>query len=172
MKRIICISIVCAVILCTIACPVLGTTDLGVDENTDLHTLFLEYAFPDGNAAKGELVSYYLGKHFLEDPTAFIRALAEEEEAVIAWFLEWFPNTMYHDFYPGSWLNFPDAVFSVKLTGSDSKTTKDILAAFESSVEKLWGVTNPKTGDPIWLITAAMSASVGALILLRKRKDA
>lgn len=174
MKRVLSWLSVLAIVVCIFSCAAM---DVRADElpYEELTELFQLYTSDDGNEAGIEGITYDIGVYFFHDPTDFIRTLAQESQQVQNYVMEHFPRSMFYEIYPGSTEAFPDAVFSVELTGSDSAAARRILRSFVASVEEYWGIADPnppKTGDPVAVVVAVMAAcGLGTVALIRRRKD-
>lgn len=174
MKRVLSWLSVLAIVVCIFSCAAM---DVRADElpYEELTELFQLYASDDRNEMGIEGIIYDIGVYFFHDPTDFIRTLAQESQQVQNYVMENFPRSMFNEFYPGSTEAFPDAVFSVELTGSDSAAARRILRSFVASVEEYWGIADPnppKTGDPVAVVVAVMAAcGLGTVALIRRRKD-
>lgn len=174
MKRVLSWLSVLAIVVCIFSCAAM---DVRADElpYEELTELFQLYASDDRNEMGIEGITYDIGVYFFHDPTDFIRTLAQESQQVQNYVMEDFPRSMFYEIYPGSTEAFPDAVFSIELTGSDSAAARRILRSFVASVEEYWGIADPnppKTGDPVAVVVAVMAAcGLGTVALIRRRKD-
>lgn len=174
MKRVLSWLSVLAIAVYIFSCAAM---DVRADElpYEELTELFQLYASGEFDGAESAGIVYDIGVYFFHDPTDFIRTLAQESQQVQNYVMEDFPRSMFYDALPGSTEAFPDAVFSVELTGSDSAAARRILRSFVASVEEYWGIADPnppKTGDPVAVVVAVMAAcGLGTVALIRRRKD-
>ena len=113
----------------------------------------------DGYVAEGLI--YEINEYFYEDPTLFVRALAQEEAQVQQEVVEGFlMNNMY-----SSKDAVCDAIASITLTDEDSDAARAILTALLDAVN-----SNADTGDFVFVPVALMLLSGTGLAWLTRRK--
>ena len=111
--------------------------------------------------------------HFLEDPSTFVRLLSTQPQDIRELVVEYMIYEAEDYYYACNLTDFVDAVFSIRLNGDDNANAHAILTQLESAVEEIWGLRNPKTGDPVDGILAVMLSSglAWGAMLLNKRKN-
>ena len=135
---------------------------------SELVPLFEALSSSDGEETTSIVSALYA--HFLEDPTSFVRLLSDQPQEIQDSVAEYVIYEAVEFYYPRT--EFVDAVFSIRLNGDDNANAHAILTQLESAVEEIWGLRNPKTGDPVDGILAVMLSSglAWGAILLCKRK--
>lgn len=170
--------ILCAILLGTVTAVRAAEADTDFEdegwfarmEEAELDVLFATSCVSDG--AYSEFLTFILGDRFFEDPLAFIRALAQEEEAVRDNIMERFARSMYHEMHPDGYEKFPSVIQSLELTDADSAAAHEILDSFKDDVAEYWGIEIPKTADPVGVFAALLALSAaGAGVMLARKKE-
>lgn len=123
------------------------------------------------NETEIEGIHYNLGQAFLADPQHFVHLLCEESEEIQNRVVDLVIHEFYY-FWGEPHPAFPEAVYSVSLSEVNNEAAEMIMARFITAAEELWGIVNPKTGDPISMAVWGLIVCVGyGLLLVAKKRD-
>ena len=158
------------VILCFLVSMLPVPSQASENATAEYSDVFYRYVYGgDGAAAEG--YAYDLGECFFSDPVAFVRQLSLEPEDIRIYVVNYFPRSMHAQMHPKGFREFPNTVYSIKLTDDDTTETRNIVMALEDGITKYWGTSNPNTGDPIGIALLLMAVSgLGGGLLWKKRK--
>jgi hypothetical protein len=143
-----------------------GSLSAWIESQENLNKLFSLYGkLPEFDYSW----SITLANRLLDDPAAFMRALALEEPELQTIIAKSLSSSVYQEIAPG-FSEFPKAIYSTKLAEDDTAETRQVLVLFENAVMEYWGI--PKTGDPVGVAVAllALSGLAGA-VMITKRKS-
>lgn len=156
------------VLIATILLFIPAEVHCSEEDHSELLWLFQQALSAPETESEG--IQYDLGVYLVEDPATFIHLLSleskEVQDAVVQhmiWEAEWY----YECNIPG----FMEGVYSVQLGEDENEAAHEILRTLEAAVEEIWGIPNPKTGDPVGIVMAAMAVcGFGGAVLLKRRK--
>lgn len=133
-------------------------------DEAELSELFaMTFHLPAGFS---ESLDYILCESFFEDPLAFIRELALQEDNIIEHWGIMIPLDMCYGVYGNTgYTDFPGVVASISLTPEDSDAARYILRAFQDGVEEHWGIEIPRTGDMLEVIAFLFVLGAGGIIM-------
>lgn len=143
-----------------------GSLSAWIESQENLNKLFSLY----GKLPEYDYSWYItLANRLLDDPAAFMRALALESPELQATIANRLSSAIYYEIAPG-FSEFPKAIYSTNLTKEDTAQTRQVLVLFENAVMEYWGI--PKTGDPVGVavVLLALSGLAGA-VMITKRKS-
>ena len=143
-----------------------GSLSAWIESQENLNKLFSLYGKLPEFAYSWSIT---LANRLLNDPAAFMRALALESPELQATIANRLSSAIYYEIAPG-FSEFPKAIYSTNLTKEDTAQTRQVLVLFENAVMEYWGI--PKTGDPVGLamVLLAVSGLAGA-VMIKKRKS-
>lgn len=132
----------------------------------ELETIF--YLLTKSDGAYAESMAGVLYTRFREAPYEFVQELAKENDDIIG-------LVMSFVIYAGTYrpTELQELFESIVLPNSATDAERAIFACMIEDARENWGMElpNPKTGDPVVFIAAALVLSgVGGAVLLDKRK--
>lgn len=137
-----------------------------LENEADLEAVFRVVFEGQPDGAYTEMVEDRLNELFMEDPSAFICALATKDAQVQTVITD---AVAFYSYYDGN-ESIPATVNSLQMSDFEKESEQQVLALLKSGIAQRWG--NPKTADPVGVFAALLALSApGAGVLLTRKKE-